>query len=62
MRLRIPAAMVDLAITPMLADQELALAIRYSEGAVAVAGVEGGHAVSGSGYLELTGYGAPRGR
>jgi predicted secreted hydrolase len=62
MRLRIPAAAVDLAITPMLADQELALAIRYWEGAVAVAGVGGGHAVSGSGYLELTGYAAPPGR
>jgi predicted secreted hydrolase len=62
MRLRIPAATVDLAITPMLADQELALAIRYWEGAVAVTGVEGGQAVSGSGYLELTGYAAPRDR
>ena len=55
-RLRIPAAAVDLAVTPALADQELDLAIRYWEGAVAVTGVEGGHAVTGSGYLELTGY------
>jgi len=56
MRLQIPAASVDLTITPLLADQELLLAVRYWEGAVAVAGVDEGRAVSGSGYLELTGY------
>lgn len=56
MRLQIPTATVDLTITPLLADQELALAVRYWEGAVGVAGVEGGRTVSGNGYLELTGY------
>jgi len=56
MRLQIPAAKVDLTIAPLLADQELTLAVRYWEGAVGVAGVEGGRTVSGNGYLELTGY------
>lgn len=56
MGLRIPAAAVDLTIRPLLADQELMLAIRYWEGAVDVTGGEAGHAVTGDGYLELTGY------
>jgi hypothetical protein len=51
MRLQIPAAKIDLTITPLLADQELTMAVRYWEGAV---GVAGGRAVSGNGYLELT--------
>jgi predicted secreted hydrolase len=56
LRLQIPAAQVDLGITPLLADQELTLAVRYWEGAVAVTGAASGRAVSGNGYLELTGY------
>lgn len=56
MHLQIPAAKVDLVVTPVLADQELRLAVRYWEGAVAVAGAEDGRPVSGAGYLELTGY------
>ena len=56
MHLQIPEAQVDLTITPLLADQELTLAVRYWEGAVAVTGVDEGRTVSGSGYLELTGY------
>jgi len=56
MHLQIPGAQVDLTITPLLADQELTLAVRYWEGAIAATGVDGGRTVSGSGYLELTGY------
>jgi predicted secreted hydrolase len=50
-RLRIPAENLDLEITPLLADQELDVAFRYWEGAVAVSGT-----AAGRGYVELTGY------
>jgi predicted secreted hydrolase len=57
-RLQIRAAAVDLALLPLLSDQELRLAVRYWEGAVALQGTAGGHPLSGTGYLELTGYGS----
>ena len=47
---------MDLTITPSIADQELNLGIRYWEGATNVAGTAGGRAISGVGYVELTGY------
>ena len=50
-RLRVPAHGLDLAVTPVVADQELRLSVRYWEGAVDVAGSAGGR-----GYAELTGY------
>jgi predicted secreted hydrolase len=55
-RLRVPAEGLDLEVTPLLADQELDVSFRYWEGAVAVAGSRRGAAVSGRGYVELTGY------
>ena len=56
-RLRIPAAGLDLEIVPRLADQELLASVRYWEGAVVVKGIAAG-SPGGSGYLEMTGYGA----
>jgi predicted secreted hydrolase len=56
-RLRLPAAGLDLDVAPLLADQELDLAFRYWEGAVAVRGTAGGRPLAGRGYAELTGYG-----
>ncbi len=56
-RLQVPAAAIDLRITPWLADQELALAVVYWEGAVRIEGSVGGEPVGGNGYVELTGYG-----
>lgn len=53
-RLRIPSEKLDLEITPLLADQELDVAFRYWEGAVAVSGSQ-----NGRGYVELTGYQSP---
>jgi predicted secreted hydrolase len=53
-RLRVPGHGLDLEVTPLVADQELRLAVRYWEGAVAVAG-----SVGGRGYAELTGYAGP---
>ena len=47
-------------ITPLLADQELnttgSVSVTYWEGAVGVTGESHGKAVTGEGYVELTGY------
>jgi predicted secreted hydrolase len=51
MRVVIPAARIDLQVTPLLEDQELRLSVRYWEGAVETRGP-----LPGRGYLELTGY------
>jgi predicted secreted hydrolase len=56
-RLRVPSQALDLTITPYLADQELPLTTVYWEGAVKIAGSAAGTAISGNGYVELTGYG-----
>jgi predicted secreted hydrolase len=55
-RLRVPAAQLDLTITPHLKDQEMQVSYVYWEGAVRVEGTAGGRPVSGNGYVELTGY------
>lgn len=52
---------LDLAVTALLPDQELPLSIRYWEGAVSARGTVGddtvgGAAVTGRGYVEMTGY------
>ncbi len=62
--LSIPGEQVNLRITPVLADQELHGAVRYWEGAVDVEGTMNGRDITGSGYVELTGYDqvAPGGR
>ena len=59
-RLALPgagAAAFDLAVRPLLADQELRLSFRYWEGAVTARGTHGGRPVTARGYVELTGYG-----
>ena len=58
-RLRLPAANLELTVTPKVVDQEMRLTVRYWEGAVAVSGRAGDQTVSGQGYLEMTRY-APR--
>lgn len=55
-RLIVPEAQIDLQVTPLLANQEINLTFRYWEGAVSVQGSSQGAAVSGRGYVELTGY------
>jgi predicted secreted hydrolase len=55
-RLRVPAAQLDLEITPYLADQELPVSVSYWEGAVQISGTRAGVRLGGSGYVELTGY------
>jgi len=56
-RLAMPGAVLDLLITPRLADQELIVGTRYWEGAVRVEGTAGGRPIGGRGYVELVGYG-----
>ncbi len=52
----VPSANLALEIEPYLADQELNVSYDYWEGAVRVSGERSGAAVSGSGYVEMTGY------
>lgn len=55
-RLIVPSQQLKLDIIPLINDQELNLSFRYWEGAVTVRGKKKGHAISGVGYVELTGY------
>lgn len=56
-RFRIPSEDLDLQIVPHMADQEMNVSVRYWEGAVRIDGTAGGEAVTGNGYVEMTGYG-----
>ena len=60
-RIEIPAQDLSLHITPLLKDQELNLAVTYWEGAVKIVGTSHERPLTGTGYVELTGYGG-RGR
>ena len=55
-RVKIPAAAVDLIVTPYIKNQELDGMVRYWEGAVQLSGVSYGRPIKGSGYVEMTGY------
>jgi predicted secreted hydrolase len=59
-RMRIRTPDIALEIVPLLDDQELRTSrstqVTYWEGAMSVSGTFAGRAVSGQGYLELTGY------
>ena len=61
-RIRVPAAGLDLVVTPLVPDQELDLAVRYWEGAVLVDGTADGRPLGGAGYVELVGYEVGAGR
>ncbi|HUF37255.1 MAG TPA: lipocalin-like domain-containing protein [Anaerolineales bacterium] len=52
----VPSAGIVIEIEPYLNDQELQVSFVYWEGAVRVEGSRDGLALSGSGYVELTGY------
>lgn len=58
-RLRLTVKSLDLTldVTPVLANQELDVSVRYWEGAVDVRGRRAGKSLTGRGYMELTGYG-----
>lgn len=55
-KIQVPALGIDLTVSPYIPDQELRLSFVYWEGAARVTGVSGGKNVTGSGYVELTGY------
>jgi len=55
-RLRVPSLSLEVAVQPVLADQELRGTPRYWEGAVDVAGTRAGERLGGRGYVELVGY------
>ena len=59
-KLTIPSQQLSLELTPRMAEQELSTTrstqVTYWEGAIAVSGVAGGRAITGHGYMELTGY------
>ena len=55
-RLAIPGSGIELAIQSYLDDQELALSVRYWEGAVHAAGDGPLGPLTAEGYLELAGY------
>ena len=62
----VPSQKIELKVTTPVNDQELSLlpstGIAYWEGMIDVAGTSGGGAVTGSGYLEMTGYHGSLGR
>jgi predicted secreted hydrolase len=59
-RIRLPGHGLDLAVEPVIPDQELetsaSTGVSYWEGEVEVSGTRDGVAVGGLGYVELTGY------
>jgi len=55
-RISVPSAQVAVDITPWLADQENRLSFAYWEGAVRISGTSAGAAITGNGYVEMTGY------
>ncbi len=56
-RVSIPAQQLDLLVEPYIPHQELLISLVYWEGAVQVTGTRGATPLSGSGYIEMTGYG-----
>ena len=55
-RLALPGLGIELEIQPYLEQQELALSVRYWEGAVHADGQGPGGLLTAEGYLELAGY------
>jgi len=58
-RLAAPSEDLILEIEPRLRDQEMRTSFVYWEGTVGVRGTGRGQAVSGQGYVEMTGYARP---
>ncbi|MEX1247574.1 MAG: lipocalin-like domain-containing protein [Anaerolineales bacterium] len=55
----VPSADLQLTLSPYLVDQELNLATIYWEGAVNIIGTHRDRAITGVGYVEMTGYAEP---
>jgi len=54
--LQIPSENLNLSISPLLKQQEWTGSFKYWEGAIKINGHQAGKAMSGKGYLEMTGY------
>ena len=58
--MRIPSEGIDVAVSPLLADQELSTpestGVTYWEGAIEGRGVSAGREITCRGYAEMTGY------
>ena len=54
--IEVPALGLACEVEPLVADCELRVAVRYWEGAVRVSGTLDARAISGRGFVELTGY------
>jgi predicted secreted hydrolase len=57
-KIEVPQIDLVVEITPLMSDQEMNVSYAYWEGAVDLQGIQEGQYVSGSGYVELTGYAA----
>lgn len=55
-RITIPSLALECELEPLVSDCELAISVRYWEGAVRASGTRGGVQLSGRGFVELTGY------
>lgn len=55
-QLELPGEALDIQVEALLDAQEMALSVRYWEGAVGITGSRDGRAIEGFGYLEMTGY------
>jgi len=55
-QVNVPGLDLQLAVQPVIDDQELSATVRYWEGAVDVSGKRNGEKLGGRGYVELTGY------
>lgn len=55
-RIEVPSEQIDLQVQARMSDQELRVSFTYWEGAVTINGTHASNAVTGSGYVELTGY------
>ena len=58
-KITLPSMQIVLEVEPYMTDQEMNLSYAYWEGAVGVNGIYKGQKVTGSGYVELTGYASP---
>lgn len=61
-RIEVPGEALDLELAPRVANQELAVTVRYWEGAVKIAGSSHGRPIGGHGFVEMTGYRATEAR
>ena len=55
-RITVPSEQLEIQVRPTMAEQEMTGRVPYWEGAVVITGERAGEAVSGRGFVELTGY------